>query len=90
MATVRRQIADAFASDSKFQSASDAQKQQFAEALIIDAAINELIVGAAQKNPSLMKQVKAVIATKAKAQGINLDSMTLTDEGFVSVNGVVP
>lgn len=63
---VRRQAAAAILATSEFARATDAQKQEFADALLVQALL-----------------VAAAVRQGAKATGLDLDAMTLTDEGLV-------
>lgn len=80
---VRRQAANALMSTSQVTSASDAQKQEMAEAMLIQAALIGATVQQAKSDPKLMRQLSAAVFQGARALGIDLGVMTLTEEGFV-------
>jgi hypothetical protein len=80
---VRNQAANALLSSPEFTSASDSQKQEMAEALLIQAALIEASIESAKSDPSFMSKVKAAIAQGAEGMGLDLYRMTLTNKGFV-------
>lgn len=79
---VRRQAADAILATPEFANATPVQKQEFAEALLVQA----LLVGAAkeqaQGNPAQLAKVAAAVEQGARATGLELRDMTLTETGF--------
>jgi hypothetical protein len=83
MIAVRNQAAQALLSTPEFTSASDEQKQEMAEALMVQAALIDGFVNGGKQDAALMSKVKAVIAQGAKAMGLDLYAMTLTPNGFV-------
>jgi hypothetical protein len=85
IAAVRNQAANALLATPGIASASDAGKQEMAEAMLVQAALIEAYVGNAKSDPALMSKVKAAIAQGAKGMGLDLYTMTLTDNGFVPV-----
>jgi hypothetical protein len=80
---VRNQAANALLATPTVVLASDTQKQEMAEALIVQAALIGSAVESAKSDPALMSKVKAAIAQGAKSMGLDLYSMTLTADGFV-------
>ena len=80
---VRNQAANALLATPAVVSASNSQKQEMAEALLVQAALIGYSVESAKSDPALMSKVKAAIAQGAKAMGLDLYTMTLTDNGFV-------
>jgi hypothetical protein len=80
---VRSQAASALTATPALASATNEQKQEMAEALFVQAALIGSAVEGAQSDPALMAQVKSAIAQGAKAMGLDLYTMTLTDNGFV-------
>jgi hypothetical protein len=85
MIAVRNQAAKALLGTLPFKSATDAQKQELAEAMLIQAALIAAIVDDAQSDPALLAKVKVAIAQGAKGMGLDLDRMTLTTQGFRSI-----
>jgi hypothetical protein len=83
---VRNQAAQALSSTPQFRSATDAQKQEFAEALLIQAALIDGSIKYAKSNPALLNKFKAAISQGAKGMGLDLDKMTLTPQGFRPIN----
>lgn len=79
---VRQQAASAILATPEFVNATPAQKQEFAEALLIQA----LLVGAAKEqaggDPAQLAKVSAAVEQGARATGLDLRAMTLTEEGF--------
>ncbi|MEO7715559.1 MAG: DUF6683 family protein [Capsulimonas sp.] len=83
VAAVRRQMANAIKSTPQFASATDAQKQEMAEAMLIHAVLAGQAVAAAKAKPEHMTSVKAAIAQGATtAFGFDLRRMKLTDKGL--------
>jgi hypothetical protein len=83
ISSVRTQAARALLSIPAFVSASDTQKQQMAEAMLVQAALIEAYIGNAKSDPALMTKVKAAIVQGAKGMGLDLYKMTLTPDGFI-------
>jgi hypothetical protein len=83
MIAVRNQSASALLVIPSFVSATDAQKQEMAEAMLIQAAMISAYVDNAKTDPSFMTKVKSAIVQGAKSMGLDLYKMTLTDKGFV-------
>jgi hypothetical protein len=83
ISAVRNQAANALLTTPAFSSASNAQKQEMSEALLVQAALIEAYVDNAKSDPALMTKVKAAIAQGAKGMGLDLYKMTLTSDGFV-------
>lgn len=81
---VREQAANAIRTTPEFAGATDAQKQEFADALLIQA----LLVGAAreqaQGDRAQLAKVAAAVEQGARATGLDLRAMTLTEAGFVA------
>jgi hypothetical protein len=80
---VRSQAVSALLATPAVASASNEQKQEMAEALLVQAALIGSAVTGAKSDPALMAKVKASIAQGAKAMGLDLYTMTLTPNGFV-------
>ena len=83
IAAVRAQAARAMAAVPEMATASDAVKQEMAEANLVQAALIGAYIEHAKGNPALFRQVAAAVRKGARASGLNLDSMDLTDDGFV-------
>lgn len=63
--------------------ADDATKQEMAEALLIQAVLVMSSAEAAANDPAAMEQVGQAVRTGALASGIDLDTLRLTEGGFV-------
>lgn len=83
IAAVRAQAARAMSSVPEMASASDAVKQEMAEANLIQAAMLGSMMDDAEGNPTKLRQLAAAVRKGARATGLNLDAMDLTDDGFV-------
>lgn len=83
IAAVRAQAARAMAAVPEMASASDAVKQEMAEANLVQAALIGAYMEHAKGNPTLFRQVASAVRKGARASGLNLDAMELTDDGFV-------
>lgn len=83
MQAVQAQAHRALAATPELAGATDAQKQEMAEAMWIQAALIGEMVEAAQGNPELMPQVQQAVRQGARASGLHLDAMRLTENGFV-------
>ena len=79
---VRDQAARAIGTTPEFASATAAQKQEFAESYLVQA----MMVGAAKEqaagDPAKLAQVSAAVEKGARAAGLDLRAMTLTEKGF--------
>lgn len=79
---VRAQAAKAIGATPEFASATAAQKQEFAESYLVQA----VMVGAAKEqaagDPAKLAQVAAAVEKGARAAGLDLRAMVLTEEGF--------
>ena len=80
---IKAQATNGFLATPVFAKATDAQKQQFAEALLIQAAMIDAAVEQAKGNPEQLKAVGQAVRQGAKASGLDLDKMELTPTGFV-------
>ncbi len=83
MAMVKRQAGNALAATPEFASATDAGKQELAEALLVQAAMIGDTIDTYKSDPAMLAKARAAIAKGAREMGLDLNGMTLTDEGFV-------
>jgi hypothetical protein len=83
MAMVKRQASNALASTPEFASATDAGKQELAEALLVQAALIGDTIDTYASDPAMLAKTRAAIAKGASGMGLDLSKMTLTDQGFV-------
>jgi hypothetical protein len=79
---VKRQAETALLSMPEVASATDAQKQEFAEAMLVQAAIINAYMELAADNPAQLAAVAKAVRQGAKASGLDLDTMVLTEQGF--------
>lgn len=79
---VAQQASAAFADTAGLTKQSDAEKQQFAEAMIVQAVLMASAFDASSGNPALRKQLAAQARKSAKEMGLDLDTMVLTKDGF--------
>jgi hypothetical protein len=83
IAAVRAQAARAMASLPEMATASDAVKQEMAEANLVQAALIGAYLEHGKNDPALMSRIATAVRQGARASGLNLSSMELTDDGFV-------
>jgi hypothetical protein len=80
---VAAQAARGLSSSPEFARATDAQKQEMAEALMVQAALIDGHMEAAAGDAAQLKAVAQAVSKGAAASGLNLSAMTLTEQGFV-------
>jgi hypothetical protein len=80
--SVAKQTARGLSQSPNFKAATDAQKQEMAEALMLQAAMIDGHMAVAGDNPAQLKAVAKAVLQGAKASGLELGTMTLTEEGF--------
>ncbi|KAA0597251.1 hypothetical protein J2848_000402 [Azospirillum lipoferum] len=85
-AAVRAQAARALNGAGSPTRASDAEKQELAEALLVQTALIDGAVEQAKRNPARMRQVRAAVAKGAQRMGLDMAKMEITGGGFV-LNG---
>ncbi|MGN7997537.1 DUF6683 family protein [Sphingomonas sp. 22176] len=83
LGAVRQQAANAVAATGEIAHASDAQKQELAEALWVQSALVDGAVEQAKRDPSRLRAVGDAVRKGAKGMGLNLDAIDLTSHGFV-------
>jgi hypothetical protein len=84
---VKSQVANAILSTPAFAAATDAQKQEYAEAMFVQAALVSSVSEAYANDPEMSQRTIAAIKQGAKAMGLDLDTMDLTPNGFVPAKG---
>lgn len=82
-AAVRAQAARALGSVPSIRGASDAAKQEFAEALLVQMIFVDVAVEQNKGNPARLRQLGAAVAQGARGMGLDLSQMRLTERGFV-------
>jgi hypothetical protein len=80
---VRAQAAHAIAATPEFAQADDAMKQEFAEALLVQTALIDGMMEEYGSDPAMAAKIAASVRQGARAAGLDLDAMTLTEAGFV-------
>ena len=85
MQAVKAQAANAIATTPEFATATEATKQEFAEAMMVQAMITSASVDTYKGDAGMMRKVGDAVRKGARASGLDLDAMTLTEEGFVPV-----
>lgn len=83
IAAVRTQAARAIAAIPAVGGADDAAKQQMAEAYLVQTALIGAHLEQAKGDPARLKRLAAAVNQGARRSGLNLEAMTLTDDGFV-------
>jgi len=83
MAMVKRQTTNALAATPEFASATDAGKQELAEALLVQAALIGDTIDTYASDPAMLAKARTAIAKGALGMGLDLSTMRLTDKGFV-------
>ncbi len=85
LGAVRQQAANAVVATGEIAHASDAQKQELAEALWVQSALIDGAVEQAKRDPSRLRAIGDAVRQGAKGMGLNLDAIDLTSQGFVPV-----
>ncbi|MCU0549170.1 MAG: hypothetical protein MUC48_07465 [Leptolyngbya sp. Prado105] len=80
--SVRNQMASILTALPTFANATDAQKQELAEASLIEALFVEQALSFAAKDPSKLASVKAAIARTAEKYGFNVTRLNLSEKGL--------
>lgn len=80
---VAAQAARGLSQSPEFAAATDAQKQELAEAMMFQAAMIDAAKEEYASDPAQLKALSKAVLQGAKASGLDLDKMTLTEEGFV-------
>ncbi|CAO3421002.1 DUF6683 family protein [Azospirillum endophyticum] len=86
-AAVRVQAARALNDSGGPASASNARKQEFAEALLVQTALIDGAVEQAKRDSARMRQVRAAVRKGALAMGLDMARMEITGGGFVPGGG---
>ncbi|MEL6465200.1 MAG: DUF6683 family protein [Pseudomonadota bacterium] len=80
---VSEQVHAAFLDTSDFENLSEAQRQQIAEALLLQALLMSETASANRNNPAAQTAIAQGVARSALQNGIDLSLFTLTQDGFV-------
>jgi hypothetical protein len=84
---VAKQAMLGLAGSKAFASATDAQKQEYAEALMVQSLILDSHMEAAGNDPEKLKAISDLVRKGSKQSGIYIDEVVLTDDGFVLASG---
>jgi hypothetical protein len=84
MMAIRNQVAEVLLKVPQLSAATDPQKQEIAETLLVQALLISISTDGSKSDPALSAQVQKVIAQGAKSFGLDLYQMTLTAQGFRS------
>ncbi len=83
---VKAQVSRALLAAPEFTKANSAQKQELAEALLIQTALISASAEAAANDPAQMEALGIAVRQGAKAMGLDLDAMELSETGFKPVS----
>ncbi|MET3725846.1 DUF6683 family protein [Sphingomonas trueperi] len=83
ISAVQAQAARAVLATGEIAQASDAQKQELAEALWVQSALIDVAMEQAKQDPARLRQIGDAVRQGAKGMGLDLDAITLTSHGFV-------
>jgi hypothetical protein len=83
---VKQQVTQALLVTPEITGASNAQKQEFAEALLVQTALIDASMEQAAGDGNQKRAIATAVRKGASAMGLDLDAMTLTEDGFVPVN----
>ncbi|NIJ22172.1 hypothetical protein FHS95_003887 [Sphingomonas naasensis] len=83
IAAVRAQAAEAMAAIPEIANAGDAAKQEMAEANLLQSLLIGASLEHAKDDPAQLQRIAAAVRQGARAAGLDLDTMDLTDQGFV-------
>jgi hypothetical protein len=81
---VRTQAARSIGSLPQVVNASDAAKQEMAEAYLVQTALIGAVLEHAKGDPAQLKRFGALVRSGAQASGLDLGAMELTEEGFIA------
>jgi hypothetical protein len=79
---VRKQAEAALLATPEVANLTAVQKQEFAESMLIQAMLISSSAETFAADPVMLRKVSAAVTQGAKAFSLDLDAMTLTDEGF--------
>jgi hypothetical protein len=83
--SVSAQAARSFAGDPQFTNMTDANKQEFSESLLFQTIITSAAKNRYGSDPVNAKTLADAVKISAKKSGLDLDAVTLTEDGFVPV-----
>ncbi len=80
---IRAQASTTLRGSGSMARASDAEKQQLSEVLLLQTVLVDEAVEQAKSDPAKLREVSTSARKIARGMGIDLDAMQLTDKGFV-------
>lgn len=80
---VKIQVTNALLAIPEIIGATNAQKQEFAEALLVQTALIDASMEQAAGDGNQKRAIASAVRKGASAMGLDLDAMTLTENGFV-------
>lgn len=80
---VRAQSLRAISATPEFTRADDAAKQEYAEAMLVQAAMIDAMMEQFGADSAMASNLAASVRQGAQSSGLDLDAMTLTEQGFV-------
>ena len=83
VAAVKQQARNAFAATAYSAKTGDGDRQQDAEAFLVQAALLGSLFEQMKNDPAQLEQLAKAARQGAKASGLDLSAMTLTQNGFV-------
>ena len=83
---VKQQVTQALLATPEITGASNAQKQEFAEALLVQTALIDASMEQAAGDANQKRAIASAVRKGASAMGLDLDAMTLTEDGFAPAN----
>lgn len=83
IAAVRAQTARAMAAIPEIANAGDAGKQEMAEANLLQSLLIGASLEHAKNDPVQLQRIAKAVRQGARGSGLDLDTMELTDQGFV-------
>lgn len=81
-AAVKGQATRALVGTPQFAGINDAQKQEMAESMLIQAAMIDAYIEGTAGNPAQQAELASAVNQGAKAMGLDLTTMVLTEQGF--------
>ena len=82
-ASVRRQVMQSMGSTPEFRNAGDAAKQEMAESLLVQSLLLAGAVEQAKGNRQQLNAVSRAAVQGARGMGVDLQTIRLTEEGFL-------
>lgn len=84
---VKAQSEQAFLASPALLAMDDGAKQEFSEGLLLQAVILGSALEQVAKDPGQLRTLAQIARSGARQSGLDLDAMTLTDQGFTAVAG---